>query len=205
MKLYVTHMAPNPERVLAFVREKGITDLEILPVDLMQGEHRKKSFREKSPFAQVPVLELDDGRTLTESRAISRYLEGLYPDPNLFGTGPEETAFIEMWDRRVEFMWLLALAWWLRHGHPAFKALEKQIPELSERGEKGFRRFARVLDGQLADHAFIAGDRFSIADITAWATIGFARVARWKPDPEKLPNLVRWRDDMLARPCGAKD
>lgn len=197
-------MAPNPERVLCFLREKNITDIEQVPLDLFKGEHRAQQFRDKSPYAQVPALELDDGRVLTESRAICTYLEGLYPEPNLLGKTAEETAFIEMWDRRIEFMWLMPLAWWLRHGHPAFRALEEPIPELASRGEAGFCRFAKKLDQHLSSRAFIASDRFTIADITAFATIGFARVAKWKPDPQALPNLVAWRDRMLERACGSR-
>ncbi len=204
MKLYGTKGAPNAERVYFFLKEKNITDLEHVFIDLFQGEHRRDDFRELSPFAQVPVLELQNGQALTESRAICRYLEGLYPDPNLMGETPSETAFIEMWDRRVEMMWLMPLAWWLRHGHPAFAALEKQIPELAPRGEKGFENFAKTLNSELKTRDFIAGDRFTIADITAFATIGFARVARWKPDQEKLPHLHAWRARMFERPCGSK-
>jgi len=204
MKLYTTPTAPNPERVMCVLREKAITGVEIVNVDLFKGEHRTKEYRQTSPFAQVPALELDDGRVLTESKAICLYLEGLHPEPNLFGKTPEETAFIEMWDRRVEFMWLMPLAMWLRHGHPGFAVLEKQIAENAPRGEKGFRRFAKVLDQELSSRDFIAGDRFTIADITAFVSIGFARVAKWKPSIEETPNLLAWRDRMLARPCGSK-
>ncbi len=204
MKLYTSDMAPNPERVHMFMREKGITDIEKVAINIMEGEHKTREYRAKSPFAQIPALELDDGRILTESRAICRYLEGLHPDPNLFGETPEETAFIEMWDRRVEFMFLLPLAWWIRHGHPAFTAIEKQIEELAPRGEKTFRYFAKVLDKELESRDFIAGDRFTIADITAFASMGFARVARWKPNADDLPHLTAWRGRMLDRPSGQK-
>jgi glutathione S-transferase len=186
------------------LREKNITDIELINVDLFKGEHRTKEFRQKSPFAQVPALELADGRVLTESRAICHYLESLYPEPNLFGATAEEAAFIEMWDRRIEFLWLMPLAWWLRHGHPAFAALEAQIEELGPRGEKGFRRFAKVLNRELESRDFIAGDRFTVADITAFATMGFSRVAKWKPDAQTMPHLHAWRGRILARPCGGK-
>jgi glutathione S-transferase len=204
MKLYTAAFAPNPERVHMFLREKGVDDLEMVELNIMEREHKSEDYRALSPFAQIPALELDDGRVLTESRAICRYLEGVYPEPNLFGVGDEETAFIEMWDRRVEFMFLLPLAWWIRHGHPAFTAIEKQITELAPRGEKSFRYFAKWLDGELETRDFIAGDRFTIADITAMASVGFARVAKWKPGADELPNLNAWRARMLARPCGNK-
>ncbi|PHS28725.1 MAG: glutathione S-transferase [Robiginitomaculum sp.] len=204
MKLYTAAFAPNPERVRMFLREKGVDDLEMVEMNIMEREHKSDDYRALSPFAQIPALELDDGRVLTESRAICRYLEGVYPEPNLFGVGYEETAFIEMWDRRVEFMFLLPLAWWIRHGHPAFTAIEKQIAELAPRGEKSFRFFAKWLDGELTSRDFVAGNRFTIADITAMASVGFARVAKWKPDADELPNLLAWRARMLARPCGQK-
>ncbi len=202
VKLYVTPLAPNPERVLSFLREKNITDVELISIDLLQQEHKTKEYREVNPFGRVPALVLDDGRVLSESRAICRYFEGLVPEPNLFGKTDEETAFIEMWDRRIEFMWMLPLAWWLRHGYPAFAALEKQIPELASRGEKGFLQFTDILERELSTRDFIAGDRFSVADITAFATLGFARIAKWKPDLQTQPNLHAWRARMWARPCG---
>ena len=126
MKLYHARFAPNPERVLMFLKEKGKADqLDMEELNIIENEHKTDAFREVSPLSQLPALKLDDGRCLTESRAICRYLEGLYPDPNLMGADDEEAAFIEMWDRRVEMMWLLPMAWWARHGHPAFTAIER--------------------------------------------------------------------------------
>lgn len=203
MKLYHARFAPNPERVLMFLKEKGRADqLDMEELNIIENEHKTDAFREVSPLSQLPALKLDDGRCLTESRAICRYLEGLYPDPNLMGADDEEAAFIEMWDRRVEMMWLLPMAWWARHGHPAFTAIESQIPDLSARGEKGFLKTAKWLDGELAGRDWVAGERFTIADITAFATLGFARVMKWKPG-EDLPNLRAWRDRVMERPCAA--
>ena len=204
MKLYTAAYAPNPERVRMFLCEKGIDDIDMVPVNIMEREHKSAAFRAISPFSQLPALELDDGRVLTESRAICRYLESLHPEPNLFGETGEEAAFIEMWDRRMEFMLLLPLAWWIRHGHPAFTVIEQQIADLAPRGEKTFLRVAKWLDGELAKRDYVAGDRFTIADITALAAIGFARVAKWQPDAEKLPHLSAWHARMKERPCGQK-
>ncbi len=204
MKLYTTGMAPNPERVHMFVREKGIKNIETVEMALMKGEHKTKEYQAISPFRQLPALVLDDGRVITESKAICVYLESLYPEPNLFGETGEEAAFIEMWDRRIEFMMLMPLAMWIRHGHPAFVAIEKQIPDMAVRGEKGFRRFAQYIDAELANRDYIVGERFTVADITAFASMGFARVAKWKPDAETLPHLHAWRARMMARPCGQK-
>jgi len=102
MKLYIAPRAPNPRRVTMFMVEKNITTIDLVNVDLNAQEHKGEAYRAISPLAKVPALELDDGRVLTETRAICTYLEGLYPEPNLMGNGFEERAFIEMADRRVE-------------------------------------------------------------------------------------------------------
>ncbi len=201
MKLYYAEKAPNPERVMMFLKEKGAAEaVELETLNIIEGEHKSAEYRKLSPLAQMPALVLDDGRSLTESRAICRYLEGLYPEPNLMGETAEEQAFIEMWDRRVEFAWLIPLSWWVRHGHPAFTAIENQIENLAPRGEKMFKRTAQWLDQELAGRDWIAGERFTITDLTAFATLGFARVMKWKPD-EDLENLHAWRGRMLERPC----
>ena len=93
MKLYTSRRAPNPRRVDMFLAEKGVTHIERVVLDLNQGEHRSAAFLAKNPLARVPVLELDDGRLLSESRAICTYLESLFPEPNLMGASPQERAF----------------------------------------------------------------------------------------------------------------
>ncbi|MCC6813468.1 MAG: glutathione S-transferase N-terminal domain-containing protein, partial [Rubrivivax sp.] len=103
MRLSTSPRAPNPRRVLMFMHEKGITGIDFVPVDLNAGEHKAAAYRAKVPVARVPALELDDGRVLSETRAICSYLEGLHPEPNLMGEGFDERAFIEMHDRRVEW------------------------------------------------------------------------------------------------------
>ena len=125
MKMYYAPRAPNPRRVQMFMAEKGISGIPLIAVDLNQGEHYGAAFRSKSPLAKVPALELDDGRVLTETRAICTYLEGLYPDINLMGEGFEERAFIEMADRRVEWTLLLGIANGVRHTHPGLAPLEQ--------------------------------------------------------------------------------
>lgn len=201
VKLYSSKGAPNPQRVTFFMAEKAITEVAIIEVNLMQGEHRTSEYLQKSPLAQSPALELDDGRVLTESRAICTYLEHVWPEPNLMGRDADERAFIEMWDRRIEFLWLAATAHWVRHGHPAVKVLEAEpLPALAAQSEQKMRSFARWLDAELAGRDFIAGDRFTIADITAFVTLGFARLMRYAPQDEGLANLVRWRDEIRRRP-----
>jgi glutathione S-transferase len=125
MKLYVAPYAPNPRRVMMFLAEKDITDIDIVTLNLQDGEHRTDEFRAKSPLSQIPTLELDDGRTLTESRAICSYLEALQPEPNLMGRDAFERAFVEMWDRRMELLFSMPLMMWVRHGNPVLGAVER--------------------------------------------------------------------------------
>lgn len=202
MKLYSAPYAPNPRRVTMFIAEKGIADIEIVQLDLPKGEHRSADFRAKSPLAQVPTLELIDGRTLTESRAICGYLESLHPEPNLLGRDAFERASIEMWDRRAELMFSMPLMMWVRHGSPLLAAVEKsQNAEVAAWYQKQAMRMAKWLDAELAGRAWIAGDRFTNADITAACGVDFAKMMRWRPG-EDLPNLKRWRDAIAERPAG---
>ena len=137
MKLYHSPQAPNPERVVNFLKAKGKLDaVEIEELSIMKQEHKAPAYREVSPFAQVPALVLDDGTRLTESRAICTYFEGIFPEPDLMGTDPKEKALIEMWDRRVELMLFMQFATWFRNVHPAMAPLENpQVPEAGAKGE----------------------------------------------------------------------
>jgi glutathione S-transferase len=202
MKLYTSLRAPNPRRVLMFIAEKGITDIEPVQVDLFKDEHRSESFKAMNPMGQVPVLELIDGRALSETRAICTYLEGLHPTPNLMGEGFEERAFIEMMDRRCEGQLFLRIANCIRHTHPALAPLEQ--PQFGDfgatQGEK-MRTTARWLDGLLANQPYVAGERFTIADITAFCALEFARgLMKFRPGEEGMGNLQAWRDRIAERP-----
>lgn len=202
MKLYTAPYAPNPRRVTMFIAEKGISGIEVISLNLQEGEHRTPEFKALSPLSQIPTLDLGDGRTLTESRAICTYLEGVFPDPPLMGRDAFERAEIEMWDRRVELMLSMPLMMWMRHGLPVMARLEKnQNPGVAESNHQTAMRMAKWFDAQLADREFIAGDRLSIADLTALSGIDFARMAKWRPD-ETTPHLKRWRDMMGERPAG---
>lgn len=202
MKLYIAQRAPNPRRVQMFIAEKGIAGIEQVAIDLNAGQHRSGDFLQKSPMAKVPALELDDGRVLTETRAICTYLEGVQPEPNLMGEGFEERAFIEMADRRVELYLMLGFANAIRHGHPGLATLEQpQFPEFGASQAQKVRPVARWFDDQLAQHAFIAGERFTIADITAFCSLEFARgLLKFRPADEKMPALQAWRDRIADRP-----
>ena len=202
MKLYVAPYAPNPRRVSMFIAEKGIRGIETVQVDLAKGAHRQPWFSALNPLLQVPALELDDGSVLTESRAICVYLEHEFPDPNLMGEGAEERAFIEMWDRRIELGLMLPFMMWVRHAHPALANVESnQVPEVAEFNQRQAMKFATWLDGVLRDRPWIAGDRFTVADITAVCGMDFAKLMKWRPEPA-FPNIARWRAELAERESG---
>ncbi|MBN9406853.1 MAG: glutathione S-transferase family protein [Burkholderiales bacterium] len=201
MKLYIAPRAPNPRRVQMFVHEKGITGIELVPIDLNAGEHRAPDYRAKVPVARVPALELDDGRVLSETRAICSYLEGLHPEPNLMGEDFDERAFIEMHDRRVEWYWLLPIANCVRHTHPGLATLEQpQFPDFGQSQGVKVRDAARWLDEVLRQRPWMAGERFSIADITAFCAIEFARLMKFNAGAEGFAALQAWRDRVAERP-----
>ncbi len=201
MKLYVAPRAPSPRRVTMFMMEKEIANIDLVNVDLNAQEHKGEAYRAKSPLAKVPALELDDGRVLTETRAICTYLEGLYPEPNLMGTTFEERAFIEMADRRVEFYLLAGIANTVRHTHPGLAVLEQpQFPDFGHSQAQKMRDVAQWFDQVLERQPWMAGPRFTIADITAFCAIEFARLMKFNPGAEGMPALQAWRDRVAERP-----
>ena len=200
MKLYDSLRAPNPRRVRWFMAEKGIEDIEIINLDIFKGEHRDPGFLAKAGLPNVPALELDDGTTITESVAICRYLESVYPLPNLFGRDPLEVAIVEMWTRRAEMMIATPLMMAVRHAHPALAAIETQVPEIAANGRATAEKGLKVLNRHLAANEFIAGERVTIADILAVTAIDFARMVKFRPD-EGLKHVVRWHAAMMARPA----
>jgi glutathione S-transferase len=203
MKLYDTPRAPNPRRVRWLMVEKGIDDIEVVTLNLMEGQHRDPAYVGKTGLAQVPVLELDDGTCISESLAICRYLESKYPEPNLFGATPEETAVIEMWTRRAEMMLATPFMIGVRHTHPAMAALEQQEPVIGAYNTEGARRALKVFDRRLADSPWIAADRLTIADIVAFIGYDFARGMIKFQIPEELTHVARWVEAMKARPAAA--
>ena len=184
-----------------FIAEKGIEGIGRELVDLNAGEHRSNEFTARNPMARVPVLELDDGRFLSESRAICTYLESLYPEPNLMGATGEERAFIEMADRQVEFYLLATIANYVRHTHPGLLALENpQFPDFGTAQGQKMLDYAARFDARLASRPWMAGDHFTIADITAFCGIEFARLVKFKPGDAGLVHLAAWRDRVAERP-----
>lgn len=206
MKLYTSTFAPNPRRVAMFIAEKNIAGIEQVMIDLGTNEHKSEAYLAKNPLAKVPALELDDGRVLCETRAICTYLEGLHPQPNLMGEGFEERAFIEMADRRMEMVLFLQIANCVRHSHPGLAMLEQpQFPDFGKSQGEKVREAVRWLDGVLAGQPYVAGERFTIADITAYCGLEFARgLMKFKPGAEGYAHVQAWRDRIAERPSAAR-
>lgn len=201
MKLHYAPMAPNPDRVKFFLQEKGVWDqVPKIEISIIKQEHRQPAYLALSPLGQVPVLELDGEPPLTESRAICTYFEAIYPEPNLMGVDGKERARIEMWDRRVELTYFIQLAGWFRNSHPAMAELEKpQSKEWADICSERVKRSAAYFDQHLGQSPYVAGNRFTIADITLHVALGFGRIVKFRPW-EEHKNLADWRDRMMARP-----
>ena len=198
MKLYDSRLAPNPRRVRWFMAEKGIDDIEVIDVDLMTGAHKTPEYVGRAGIAQAPALTMDDGTTITESLAICRYLESVYPAPNMFGQDARETAVIEMWTRRAEMLAATPLMMAVRHGHPALAVLETQVPEVAANNRQQAERSLELFERRLAESAWIGAERITIADGVIYIGMEFARMVRFKV-PEDLVNLTRWQAAMRER------
>ena len=202
MRIIETRTAPNPRRVRIFLAEKQIA-VPFEEVEIMQGELRTPEFSSMNPWQRVPVLILDDGTAIAESVAICRYFEELQPEPALFGRGAVGRALVEMWSRRVELGLFAAVASVFRHLHPKMSRLE--APQVSAWGEANKPKVAEMLDlidARLGQVRFIAGEDFSIADITALVAIDFMKAARLRPQ-EGLTNVERWHREVSSRPSAA--
>ena len=205
MKFYDCTTAPSPRRVRIFAAEKGI-ELETVQVDLANGEQFGDDFRQINPDCAVPVLELDDGTCLTEVVAICQYLEGLQAEPALFGTTNTERALVTMWNIKIEQQGFLAAQEAFRNSAKGLKQHAiagptpfAQIPELAERGRERIQLFFSRLDGQLADNKFVAGENYSIADISAMVVIDFVGWIKIRI-PEDATHLARWHALVSSRP-----
>jgi glutathione S-transferase len=202
MKLYgAPNPAPNPRRVRIFLAEKGV-DLPETPIDMRKREHKAPEFREKNPTGQIPVLELEDGRTLSETVAICRYFEALHPDPPLFGRDAFEQAEIDMWIRRVEFVLMTPVGMFWRHAHPYTAALLTQFKDFGESNRETVRSAMMWFDRQLRGRDYIAGPTYTMADICALTTVDFADFIGL-PIPEDAPDLNAWHARVTARPSAS--
>ena len=202
MKLYNSAMpAPNPRRVRIFAAEKGI-DLPLEEVALMKREHKSEEFRKKNSLGQTPVLELDDGATISESVSICRYLEEMHPENPLFGRNALERAQVDMWLRRVEFALMGPVGNFWRHAHPYTAKVVKQFNDFGEANREGAEAAFRWLDRELEGRTFLLGDYFSAADITALCTVDFAGFAGLAM-PEETPHLHAWHERVSSRPSAA--
>ena len=199
MKLFDGGKAPNPRRVRVFLAEKGI-EVPLVPVDMGAMGHRDPQVADRNPLRRLPVLELDDGTVLTESVAICRYFEEVHPEPPLFGTGAVGKARVEEWQRRMELNLLGAVAAAFRHLHPAMKEWEvPQVPEWGEANKPKVIDFLGLLDRELTAREFVAGDAYSVADITGMIAVDFMKPARIAV-PDELANVKRWHAAVSARP-----
>ncbi len=204
MTLYDCATAPSPRRARILLAEKGVTH-HTVQVDLKNGEQMGDAYRAINPLCTVPALVTEDGAVLTDNAAIAAFIEALHPQPPLMGTTPQDKAEIASWQWRSEFEGLLAIADTLRNSSPAManRALPgpvdyAQIPELAQRGQARVQQFFATLNARLEGRDFIAGNQFSIADITAVVAVDFARIVKVKPG-EAHPHLSRWRAAMGER------
>lgn len=210
MKLFDFALAPNPRRVRMFLAEKSV-EIPMVQVNTREREQFDQSFVAKNPLKAVPVLELDDGTCISESVAICRYIEETHPEPALMGRDAKDKAIVEMWNRRVELLGYTAAAEAVRNSLPMFadRGLSgvsggvPQIPALVERGKQTLGRFFHLLDAQLAGNPFIAGSAFTIADITAFVTIEFAKRADVAIPATGAENVARWYAEIALRPSAS--
>jgi len=198
MKLYDFTRAPNPRRVRVFLAEKGIT-MPMEQVDLFTGANRTPAALRRNPYGGLPVLELDDGTCIAESVAICRYFEDLHPQPALMGVDAKDRAVVEMWNRRMELVLFAHIARYFQHTSEIFKTRIKQMAEVAEVAREASLAQMRMIDGLIAGRRFIAGERYTIADITAMVALGLGAVVGLTVDPG-LANLTRWYGEVSARP-----
>jgi glutathione S-transferase len=201
VRYYHTPRAPNPRRVQIFLAEKGI-EIETVEVSIMEGAHKQPAYLEKTGSPQVPALELSDGTVLVESPTICRYLETHYPEPNMLGRDPLETAVIDMWQRRIELRLMMTIAACFRHTNPHMAALEDQCPDWGAVNAGRIDDRLAELDSQLQGREWFAADRLTIADITGVVAVDFLRLVK-REVPEEMTALREWHARMRERPSTA--
>ena len=198
MKLYNNPRGSNPKRVRMYLAEKGL-EIDFEPIDFVKLEHRTPEFRKKNPMATLPILELDDGTIIAESMAIIRYIDELHPEPNLLGETPVERAQIEMWNRRLEMDVTIYIPTILKHTTEFFAPTLTQVPAMGDAARTDLMKKYDWINEELGTRDYMAGDRFTVADISAYARLGMRKGADadWREDHT---NIQAWWDRMAARP-----
>ena len=199
MKLYDLPASPNARRVRVFIAEKNL-QIEMVPINMMTGENKTEEYLSKNPLGRMPLLELDNGTCIAESIAICRYLENEHPDPPLFGTSSLEQATIEMWHRRMEFQFLNPMINIFRNTHEMWKDRMIQIPQIAEIESKDVEEKMVWLNRELEGREYIAGETYSVADITAQCAFVMGKAAVGIRIPEDLSNLDAWWARVTSRP-----
>lgn len=202
MRIIETRQAPNPRRVRIFLAEKSIA-VPFEEIDLMAGDLKSAAFTKLNPWQRVPILVFDDGGVICETVAICRYFEAMHAEPALMGVDAFDQATVEMWQRRVELGLLTHIAHVMRHLNPKMAHLE--VPQVAAWGEANKPKVTEALlalDARLADSRFIAGEAYTIADITALVAIDFMRPCKLAL-PDGVPNLRRWYAEVAARPSAS--
>ena len=203
MKLYSSPVAPSPRKVLIFIAEKGIENIEVKNLDLGKLEHKTSEYKEIAPNSRIPALVLDNGEVILETTAICRYLECLHPDPNLFGIDENEIAQIEMWYSRISFELMMPLMFGFRHTHPHMSELENQNNEFGLAQRELAIKSLKYYDEIITDKEYIACGKFSYADIQAVTSLQFL-VRLNKIDINDYENLSNYVNNIALRPSFAK-
>ena len=199
MKIYSSPVAPSPRKVLIFIAEKGIENVQIENLDLGKLEHKTPEYKKIAPNSRVPALELDSGEVILETTAICRYLECKYPDPNMFGTDPMEIAHIEMWYSRVSFELMMPLMHGFRHTHPHMSQLENQNNEFGLAQRELAVNSLKHYEELMCDKEFLTCKKFTYADIQMVTSLQFL-VRLNKIDINDYKNLNAYINNIAARP-----
>ena len=199
MKLYSSPVAPSPKKVLVFISEKGIKDIEVKDLDIGKMEHKTDEYKKIAPNSRIPALVLDNGDVILETTAICRYLECLHPDPNMFGEDPEEIAQIEMWYSRISFELMMPLMHGFRHTHPHMSALENQNNDFGLAQRELAVKSLQYFDKVMLNKEFIACSKFSYADIQAAVSLQFL-VRLNRIDINDYQNLSAYINNITSRP-----
>ena len=199
MKLYSSQVAPSPRKVIVFIAEKGIENIEVKNLDIGKMEHKTPEYKKIAPNSRIPALELDDGEIILETTAICRYLEYIHPIPNLFGENAMEIAQIEMWYSRVSFELMLPLMHGFRHTHPHMSALEHQNNEFGLAQRELAIKSLKYYEEVIAEKEFVACDKFSYADIQMTVSLQFL-VRLNRIDINDYANLSKYIGNISARP-----